>query len=218
MLLRRIQDLLAGFYDLRVDCDVRDFLSCDPALLPHELQGCGTDEQLLVASADDELAMTLYLDPGLIERLEQADPLAALHGGNLGDFLTALEGVSHFLCVAWNARHDRDVSLLELEMQAEIDKYVASCWLLRGQAPGRFPRELHPLLFRRARVDPALAGARAGLYRAASDYAARFCRQVERRLLRHGRREAGHAEVEPVLRRFYRMPGRGKFEFIAQAG
>ena len=81
----------------------------------------------------------------------------------------------------------------------------------------RFPVELHPLLFRSAQVDPGLAGARAGLYRAASDYAARFCRQVERRLRRHGRREAWHAEGEPVLRRFYRLPGRGKFEFIAQA-
>lgn len=217
MLLRRIQDLLAGIYDLRVDCDVRDFLTCDRALLPRELRDSGTDEQLLVAAHDDELAMSLFLDPALLERLDATDPLAALHGQNVGDFWTALEGVSHFLCVAWNAGHDRGVSLLELEMQAEIDKYVTSCWLLRGQAPERFPVELHPLLFRSARVDPGLAGARAGLYRAASDYAARFCRQVERRLRRHGRREAGHAEVEPVLRRFYRLPGRGKFEFIAQA-
>ena len=73
MLLRRIQDLLAGIYDLRVDCDVRDFLTCDRALLPRELQDSGTDEQLLVAAHDDELAMSLFLDPALLERLDATE-------------------------------------------------------------------------------------------------------------------------------------------------
>ncbi len=41
-----------------------------------------------------------------------------------------LEGVSHFLCVAHHATHDRQVSLLTLELQAEIDKYVGSFLLL----------------------------------------------------------------------------------------
>ena len=220
MLLRRLQERIALTYDLEIGDDICDFVVTDPQALPDGARPSDGGEQLLVESgADDAVCgVALYLDPHLLARLERSDPTSALHGGNVADYLTVLEGVSHFVCVAWHAQHDRDVSLLALEMQAEIDKYVTSCWLLRGQVPGRFPVELHPLLFRHTRVDPALAGARAGLYRAASDYAARFCHQVERRLLRHGRREAGHAEVEPVLRRFYRMPGRGKFEFIAQAG
>ncbi len=49
---------------------------------------------------------------------------------------TALEGVSHFVYLAWNAGHDKPVSLLELEMQAEVDKYVGSYWLMRRQLPG----------------------------------------------------------------------------------
>ena len=127
----------------------------------------------------------------------------------------ALEGVSHFVCVAWNAHHDRDVSVLELEMQAEIDKYVSSCWLLRRQSPRRFPAELHSLLFERTRIDPALAGERAGLYRDATRYASRFCRDMERRL-RSLEGEAGQAAIVPQLRRFYRMPQRAKCEYIAQ--
>ncbi|MCC6171667.1 MAG: hypothetical protein IT481_06530 [Gammaproteobacteria bacterium] len=218
MLLRRLQDLLAGIYDVPVDCDVRDFVTTDRGVLPEAVREGGTDEQLLVQPGRSELAMTLFLDAALLQRLEAADPLAALHGRNLGDFWTALEGVSHFVCVAWNARHDRDVSVLELEMQAEIDKYVTSCWLLRRQSPERFPSELHSLLFERTRVDPALAGERAGLYRAATRYAARFCRDVERRLRRDGGRGAALTVAEPVLRRFYRLPGRSKVEFIGQAG
>ena len=86
--------------------------------------------------AAGELALSLYLDPALLRRLAAADPLERLHGGNVADCLTALEGVSHFLYLVWNASHDRPVSLLELEMQAEVDKFIVSHWLLRRQVPG----------------------------------------------------------------------------------
>ena len=103
------------------------------------------------------VALSLYLDPALLERLARADPLVRLHAGNVADYWTALEGVSHFLYLAWNAGHDKPVSLLELEMQAEVDKYVASYWLLRRQLPGTFPRSCAALLFERTHVDPRAA-------------------------------------------------------------
>jgi hypothetical protein len=215
MLLRQLQVLLAGIYDVPVDCDVRDFLTTDRGQLPETVRDSGTDEQLLVQAQAGELAMSLFLDPALLARLEASDPLDALHGRNLGDFWTALEGVSHFVCVAWNAGHDRDVSVLELEMQAEIDKYVSTCWLLRRQSPQRFPTELHPLLFERTRIDPALAGEREGLYREATWYAARFCRGMERRL-RQRPGVAAQVAMEPELRRFYRMPQAAKRDYIGQ--
>jgi hypothetical protein len=218
MLLRQLQDLLGGIYDVDAGCDVRDFVTSDRGVLPEAVRATGTDEQLLVQGGQGEVAMSLFLDRALLERLEASDPLEALHGRNLGDFWTALEGVSHFLCVAWNARHDRDVSVLELEMQAEIDKYVTSCSLLHRQSPGRFPSELHGLLFERTRIDPALAGERAALYRAATQYAARFCRGVEGRLRDAQRREAARPVVDSVLRRFYRMPQRQKCAYIGQLG
>ena len=68
------------------------------------------------------------------------------------------------------------------ELQAEIDKYIASLWLLRSQNPRRFPVELHHLLFERARVDTELARERTAIYRRANDYAARFCGRLARTL------------------------------------
>jgi hypothetical protein len=152
--------------------------------------------------------MSLYLDPELLERLARADPLTCLHAGNLADCWTALEGVSHFMYLAWNANHDKPVSLLELEMQAEVDKYIASYWLLRQQWPQRFPAELRRVLFERTRVDPRLSRARARVYREASHYAEKFCRRLERTLARApggAAHASGASEVLAELRRFYRL-------------
>ncbi|HVO45131.1 MAG TPA: hypothetical protein VMT29_02240 [Steroidobacteraceae bacterium] len=217
MLLKRLQDLIGGIYDVSIAHNVYDFLVTDRACLPACAQGRGpTDEELIVAQpaegAGDEIAMALYLDPQLLARLENADPMQSLHHGNVADYWTALEGVSHFLYLAWNAGHDRPVSLLELEMQAEVDKYVASFWLMRRQFPRRFPAELLRLLFQRTRIDPQLAAGRVELYRAASGYAERFCQRLDRSLRRAwGRSEA---EVLAELRRFYRLSNARKVAHI----
>jgi hypothetical protein len=211
MLLSRLQELIGGIYDVSVAHDVYDFLVTDRRRLPQAARQGTVEEELIVAQpvdGGDELVMSLYLDPELLERLARADPLRCLHAGNVADCWTALEGVSHFLYLAWNANHDKPVSLLELEMQAEVDKYVASYWLLRQQWPGRFPAELRRVLFERTRVDPRLGAARAQLYREASRYAEKFCRRLERTLAHAQGRPAhggGEHEVLAELRRFYRL-------------
>jgi hypothetical protein len=204
MLLSRLQALIGGIYDVSVAYDVYDFLVTDRSRLPHATHGGLADEELIVAQSADgaEVALSLYLDPALLERLDGADPLVELNAANVADWWTALEGVSHFLYLAWNAGHDRPVSLLELEMQAEVDKYVASHWLMRRQYPGHFPAELHRVLFERTRIDPRLERERAQLYGEASRYAARFCRRLERRLTGGA---YGEPEVLAELRRFYRL-------------
>src|SRR5258708_7827497 len=210
MLLSHLQDLIGGIYDVRIAHDVYDFLVTDRARLPWCARGGTADEELIVAQpadGSDELVMSLYLDPQLLERLAHADPMTSLHAGNVADCWTALEGVSHFLYLAWNAGHDRPVSLLELEMQAEVDKYVASYWLLRQQFPGRFPAELRRILFERTRLDPRLTRSRAGLYREASRYAEKFCRRLEHRLSHARSRPAAgrHRPLLPHLPSFYRL-------------
>lgn len=208
----RLEALLTSVYDLRVDCRIADFLVTDRQSLPGECRDAPGDEQLFVAAVDDGICMSLYLDPGVLERLERRDPHESLDAENVADCWTALEGVSHFLCVAHHAGHDRPVSRLTLELQAEIDKYVASILLLRRSHPRRFPAELHALLFRRARVDPALAGGRESLYRRASRYAARFCARLEPSLRALCRRDDGSWLAE--LRRFYRLSDTGKLRHI----
>jgi hypothetical protein len=217
MLLSRVQRLISGIYDVSIAHDVYDFLVTDRRRLPAAARSGAAEEELIVAQGGDgddrgEVGVSLFLDAALLERLTRENPLVRLHAGNVADWCTALEGVSHFLYLAWNAGHDKPVSLLELEMQAEVDKYVASYWLLRRQAPGHFPAELRRVLFARSHVDPALPAARAAVYREASRYAEKFCgliegklsRRLSQRRLRRGQ-NGGDREVLAELRRFYRL-------------
>lgn len=217
MILKQLQDLIGGIYDVSITHDVYDFLVTDQNRLPAAARSRGpTDEQLIVAQSEDgasgEIGMSLYLDPQLLERLDRADPMQRLDDGNVADYWTALEGVSHFVYLAWNAGHDKPVSLLELEMQAEVDKYVGSYWLMRRQFPDRFPAELLRLLFERTRIDSQLAAGRENLYREASRYAQKFCRRLEQSL--RDARGQSQAPVLAELRRFYRLTNARKVAHI----
>jgi hypothetical protein len=207
-----LQDALAEIYDLPATPDVREFLLTDRRRLAGLSAARHSDEQLLLAEEGDTLAMSLFIDAEVLERLSKRDPLDALTQDNIADWLTAAEGVSHFVYVAWNCGFDKPVTLLELELQAEVDKFVLGAWLLSAQNEGRFPRELHHVLFARARVDAAAAGTRAGLYRTASRYAARFCRRVAALLER--RRRTAMREALAELRRFYRWGNARKLDHI----
>jgi hypothetical protein len=210
--LAELQNTLAEIYDLPATPDVREYLLTDRAQLAGMPEARNCDEQLLLAQDDDALCMALFIDRQVLQRLAGRDPKAALTQENLGDYLTAAEGVSHFVYVAWNTGFDKPVTLFELELQAEVDKYVLCAWLLSGQNAGRFPRELHRALFERCHVDPLAAAGREQLYHLASRYAARFCRHVAG-LLDRGRRGAMR-DTLAELRRFYRWGNARKLAHI----
>ena len=92
-------------------------------------------EQLLVCEEGGEMALALFIHPAVLQNLATHDPGHRLGEHNLGDFLLAVEGVSHFIYAAICARAERPVTQLELELQAEVDKYV-TCLLDNG-AGGR---------------------------------------------------------------------------------
>jgi hypothetical protein len=148
----------------------------------------------------------------VLERLRESDPLERLHDGNLADFWMALEGVSHFVYLAWNAGLDKPVTRLELELQAEVDKFVLTALLLATRQ-GSAPDALHHGLFRRCRVDASLDEASRARYEDASRFAEAYCT----RLLERFRRKRDLNVLQPELRRFYRMNQRGKLARIAGA-
>lgn len=209
MLLRKLEAILHELYAIEVGYAVSDFLITDAELASSlDAGGRNVDEKLLIAEADGEADVALYLERELLERLDRHDPLTKLDGGNLADFWSALEGVSHFTYYAWNAARDKTVSLFELELQAEVDKFVTTGMLLREQT-GREPGGLHGWLFDSPTLAAELAEDERERYRRANRYAAKYCRRLSATL-------AGddEAAAQRELRRFYRLSQSSKLAHI----
>ncbi len=213
MTLKPLQRQLERIYEIDVEQDIDDFLITDPELA-RELDGTAgardTREKLLVRQGEDSVDISLYVDAGVIGRLLADDPADALHDGNIDDYWVALEGVSHFLYFVWNTHHQRTVSRLELEMQAEVDKYVSAAFLIGRQRAGRVPGALHRQLFTECSFDESLGDDDLELYRSANHYAGRYCEHLAATYLHH----RGQDGMVSELRRFYRLTQHGKIRRI----
>lgn len=210
-MLSQLQQQLSDTYQVGQQYDVRDFLITDPTIAKCIGQGAvlsDSRETLLLSEDDDGLALSLFLDSQLLERLESADPLSRLRAELLDDFWQVLEGISHFNCVVWKASQDRPVTLLELELQAEIDKFVSTMQLALNQGEHDLLNSLHGWLFDEVSFHDELDGEQVIRYRAANEYAARFCHGLRQQLMRDD------AHVLPELRRFYRLPMTDKISHI----
>ena len=214
MELKQIQKHLERIYEVDVPHDVDDFLVTDAKLLKALGDDSGDlDEKLLVLQDGDEVEIALYLKPEIVEHLQEDNPVKRLHEGNISDFCTALEGVSHFLYLTWNAQHDRGVPMMELEMQAEVDKYVSTAMLFGNQGDGRVPGELYRWLFDDPSFDESLTDDALDRYRSASYYAGMYCSKIETEYFR-GRR---NGSLMNELRRFYRLTRGDKIRRIQSA-
>ena len=210
-MIDRLQRHLSDIYQVGGVHDVRDFLITDPRLA--QCIGAGsmladTSETLLLAEDDEGLALSLFLDAELLERLESADPLSRLRADQLDDLWKVLEGLSHFNCVVWKASRDRSVSLLELELQGEIDKFVGTTLLALSQGRTDMLNHIHRWLFDKVSFHAELDDEQLARYRAANEYAARFCHALRSRLVDDG------GNVLAELRRFFRLPMTDKISHI----
>lgn len=205
-----LQDYLSRLYALETTFRVDDFLLTDAAAA-RELEGedfRGVEEKLLVMEEEQGLRLSLYLEPGMLQRLEAARPFESLRRAGLEDFWTVLEGVSHFTYLTFKAQQDRGVRPVELELQAEVDKFVVTALLALAQRTPAYSRALHHRLFELMRPDPTLDTGLRCRYRDASREAARYCHG-----LMHRFRDLSPAFL-PELRHFYRLDHPGKLRFI----
>lgn len=213
MVLGQLQTLLSDLYALDVRYDVHDFLLTDARVAGAlDAGGRPLDEKLLIAEDAGEAAVALYLDAALVRRLGENNPACDLGVENLEDFWTALEGVSHFLYYVWNAVLKKSVTLMEMELQAEVDKFVATVSLLRQQG-AKLPANLHRCLFDLPRFDTRLDPQELDRYRSANRYAGKYCMKLARQLAA----TADPAALKNELCYFYRLPQPAKIEHIEAA-
>jgi len=181
--LRRLQRRLERFYHLEETPDVRGFVRESP-------EG-GEREALLLRETEGELEVALVV-PG--SAANESD-----------EWLQLAEGVSHFVYVTNRARQELPSTHLELELQAEVDKFVL---LVLEQLP--FDRsdafEVHSRLYERVRFLHAAGTELGDRYRTANYLAARFVRRLM---------SSGPHGTHATLRRFYRAGQAEKIRLVA---
>lgn len=207
--LRALQGGLESMYRVETELDVRDFL------VGPDRRGVRTArsprEQLLIKESYGEVEIGLFVDDQILANLEERDPSRKLDEKNLQDFLLVVEGVSHFVYVAHRARVERPVSAVELELQAEVDKYLVSlfvCWEQTGDPP----EDLRSRLFEEVRFLSDLDREERDRYALANAAAATYAASLEARYL-------STRSVEDLLseaRRFYRKGLAEKLAYISQ--
>jgi hypothetical protein len=202
--IRRLQATLEALYKLETAADARDFVVGPRGRADLERRFGRVmpldREALWILQEDDEVAVALVLD----DEVRDADR------GDHDRHAALLEGISHFVYFVDRARSDRPLTLLEMELQAEVDKYLAT-WAMHHEA--RAPLDLDDLeerLFVHCRIPERDDPAETARYVAANRLAQRYCGWLARAFLRPDRLESMLAEV----RRFWRMGHSDKIAHI----
>jgi hypothetical protein len=171
-------------------------------------------EELLVVEEDDGVSVGLYLDEHVLRTAAETDPhdrrprLTAR--GALAPMACAAEGISHFLYVATRANEGRPVSLLELEVQAEVDKFALLLLHLWRRGLRRMSRALRRRLFERVRYHAHLDAEALGRYREANRLGGGYARWLEGRFVED-------ADIDGLLRELramYRLGGGTKLAYL----
>jgi len=192
--LRLVQHRLERFYELERAPDVVEFV---------RVANDGSRESLVLRQSEDELEIALYLPP-----VSNADDLVVPRFGASDAYLQLMEGVSHFVYVAERARTNLPTTRLELELQAEVDKFVLLAFGDERLETVSTPTDLHGHLYERVRYLHPPDSEDGVRYRLANDLAARFVA----RLVAKNDSEL----VLKTLKRFYRAGQTEKIR-LAQA-
>lgn len=205
--LQRIADDLCALYDTDAAPEVEAFLCDEPTMRRVVGEDVDRGEVLAVLEEEGAAFVGLYVAPEAVAALTQ--------GPSFGAWQLAVEGVSHLVYLGFRASRDEPVSALELELQAEVDKWALG---LLGQNPlegfgvpllRARSRSLRRRLFSAEFLDEP--GTEKGdRYRTASRVAGRFVEGLESRHL--GVAVGAREPLVRDLRRFYRRGLRDKLE------
>lgn len=203
MSLLHLQKRLQSIYELEVNHCINDYLITNRQMVDARLLSVNNArETLLVCQEKDDLLLSLYLHDGIVENLKMDATGIPIHKGNIEDFCLALEGISHFIYLIWNATFERSVTKLEMEIQAEVDKYIMLSKYMHQRYIRPAPGQLRQLLFESVRYREGLTDEETQRYRDANYFAEKYCWILESKNYLNKGLEQG---LLKELRRFYRL-------------
>ena len=165
--------------------------------------------KVLLRNAGDTLKVSIYYPDALIRELEDNDPRLGIHDENIDLCASFVEELDHFLFIAQNYKSNRPFSLLELELQANVTKYLVLKYFIALQSRSlklsKFDREYirHHLFYKRQfDVEDTTERKR---YEDAGKFGMMYTEQIDR---------LSHEERLRDLRRFSRMTCPSKIKHI----
>lgn len=171
-------------------------------------------EELLVVEEEDGVAVGLFLDEQVLAAAAGTDPHdprpCLTMRGALAPVACAAEGISHFVYLATRAAAGRPVSLLELEVQAEVDKFALLLLHLWRRGLRRDSPALRRRLYERVRYHAHLGAEELARYREANRLGGSYARWLEGRFIED-------ADIEGLLRELrqsYRLGGGEKLSYL----
>lgn len=205
-MLESILSHIDRIYGLELDVDIRDFLITED--LCARFGADPRHSKVLVRQDEvrEELELGVYIDEEKLGRLREIDLSSSMTSESFDSLVTAIEEVSHFAYLLFSAGRKRAVTELELELQAEVDKFVTATMLLASRNRGRVPKNLLDRLFGDFEIRSDLDARKRERYEAATSLASRYCSYFVQAALSRDRFQ----RVLPELRSFYRLTQRGK--------
>ena len=213
--LSRLQRGIESLYRVDTQLDVESFLINDDERQQTGVARSPREQLLVKQSGDDEVKIGLFVDRRAVSNLEQNDPTRRLDQTNFADFCLAVEGVSHFVYVALCAAGERSVSALELELQAEVDKFACCLLVVENTTPVNDDGAagvLRRKLYDDVTFSDDLDGDERDRYRVANLKARHYAETLSRTFIARDRL----TDMLSELRRFYRLDLDGKMGHIAR--
>ena len=210
-MLASLLSQLDRIYDLELEVRIEEFLISREVC--QNLAGdCATGSTVVVHQGreDEGIELGVYIGEETLTRLNELDLSSGVASEHFPALCIAIEEVSHFAYLMWNANRDKSVTQLELELQAEVDKFVTSALLLARKNRELVPADLMDRLFGDFDLRDGLDFSRRERYLTASSFARTYCSFLVRRFLGGPR----VADLLAELRHFYRLTQRGKIGHI----
>lgn len=84
--------------------------------------------QVIYVDEGEDATMGIYLGKNLFHQIRNKSKVFSFQ-----DFCVMAEEVSHFIYLIWSKSNEKKINLLDLEIQAEIDKFVLASHFFRSE-------------------------------------------------------------------------------------
>lgn len=195
MIVERVQRLLTQLYGLHHIPNIRQHII---AAIPKEATTVVGHrdlqrEAVFVCESGEGLEIGVYLDPAILKRLSRGQA-----NRHVDDLSCVAEGVSHFIYLIDRYLAGRSCTPLELELQAEVDKFLTRA-LMTLETEGHPPRDLFHRQFEAVAYDATLNTDERDRYETANHFAAKFCHDLADHYLYPFRRSDLIEHVRPFF-------------------